>query len=274
FLLGLVQRRLGDTEAAKARFDEALILARQAGERYFEARSLQGLGWIAESEGALDEAQSYYEQCITVHELSEDRYGSSLAYFNLGELHERNGRPQRAEERYRKGMEAGRSVGSSLRVAEGLILLGRSLQARGEYGQAEAHYRECRASVAGRDDEPFSVVMKHCLLGLGQVAAAGGRFKEALGHLHGALSIALAFDDLATAVRSLVAVAEALAESGADAEALSVLTFVRQQGDLSRGEHRGPPGSLHGGVLAGELPPAPDAADPGTRANRSASADG
>ena len=236
FLLGLVQRDLGELDIAGQRFTEALALARQAGEQYFEARSLQGLGRLAEIQGSSQEAERFYRQSIAVFQDSQDRYGLALASFNLGGILATSGRLEQARECYLVGLQAGKAVGSLFRIAEALILLGRLSQQQGGLPQAEAHYAECLATVAGRDDEPFRLAAKHCHVGLGETAAASHRFAESFLHFRRALSLSVGTTDAHTAYRSLVGMAVALAGLGADGPALTLLTYARAQMEAPAGD--------------------------------------
>jgi len=81
--IGIAQRKLGDTEAAKQSFTESLKLARSHGDNPFLANSLVRLAEMAYAVGDLEQVAAYAEE---LRRFQEEGFGFGLFYAEMEEV--------------------------------------------------------------------------------------------------------------------------------------------------------------------------------------------
>jgi predicted ATPase len=82
--LGNTYEAMGDFPAATNRLQEALALARRAGEVKIAAESLSGLCWVATRQGKAAEARTLGEEALTLAREAGDKATMALALRRLG----------------------------------------------------------------------------------------------------------------------------------------------------------------------------------------------
>ena len=172
---------------ALARFNEALAIARDIGDRRSEGHALGDVGIVNRSQGRPDEAQAHYEASLAIAREVGDRRSEGHGLGALGLLHMNQGRPNEARANFEASLAIHREVGN-LR-SEGVVLTnlgtldshqGRTTEARAHYDQALAIHRE----VGDRRLEGM------VLGNLGGLYTQQGRSDEARAHFEEALAIA------------------------------------------------------------------------------------
>ncbi|HTY08233.1 MAG TPA: tetratricopeptide repeat protein, partial [Candidatus Edwardsbacteria bacterium] len=86
-IIGNIQRRMGDYQAAAQRYLAVLAQARSGGDKLMEASACNNLGNVSHSLGTEEEATSYYQQGLALfRELGETRY-ATMTLINLAGIH-------------------------------------------------------------------------------------------------------------------------------------------------------------------------------------------
>jgi predicted ATPase/class 3 adenylate cyclase len=172
----------GDSLTAKAHHEQALALARQAGEVRTEASALNSLGGLVLHEGDLDGAAAYYAQSLEVARQAGDQWSASRAQGNLGLVPYFRGDLPAAQAQVDESIVAVRALGDRIGLSVHLANAGSIARKRGDFGRAWALQREALAVQWEMDTRRF---IAETLLMLAATAAASGMGEQAA-RLYGA----------------------------------------------------------------------------------------
>jgi len=176
----------GRMEEALPKYQEAITLAREVGDRRREGIALASLGVLNGVRGRVAEGAMALEKALGLAREDGNRCREGIILGNLGTLHSNHGRLEEALRNCQEALAIHREVGN--RRGEGLVLgnlgvlhliQGRMAEALGTFREALAIHRE----VGDRRYEGF------VLGSLGAMHAAQGRMEEALRHSEEALAI-------------------------------------------------------------------------------------
>jgi tetratricopeptide (TPR) repeat protein len=149
--LGLIARRQGDYDGAKAWYGQALDLFQSDATLSLEASlvlasALQGLGVVQSLQTEYDEAKACYERALALSRQSGNRAGEAQALNSLGLTAHYQRHFQQALTYYHQAIEIARTIGD--RVSEGLALanVAQCSMDTGDYGQAEGYLGEALSS--------------------------------------------------------------------------------------------------------------------------------
>jgi predicted ATPase/class 3 adenylate cyclase len=186
-LLADALRSAGRMDEALQCHEEALSLAREAGDRRQEGIVLGKLGSLHFYQGRMEEALRHHEQGLAIHREVGSRHDECSVLVNLGNLHLQHGRVKASLRHYEDALAIGREVGD--RHLEGIVLvnLGNLEYVQDREEEALRHYEEGLAihrEVGNRRDEGI------VLANLGALHHSQGRMEEARRHFEGGLTIA------------------------------------------------------------------------------------
>jgi len=175
---GGLARTQGDYAAARAFLDEALAIARRAGDRGLLALTLTSLGFVARVQQDYGTARAALEEALTVAREGDDTLDAAIALHHLGLLTlEADGDCAAAWVLNEQSLVLFRQLGNHRMVANVLAGLARVARARGDAVEACALLAE--ALSAHRDSgDPMSVVV--ALHTLGATEAMAGRLARAV----------------------------------------------------------------------------------------------
>ncbi|HKS71066.1 MAG TPA: helix-turn-helix domain-containing protein, partial [Ktedonobacterales bacterium] len=160
---------LGAFERAHAAAEEALNLARQAGDEDGAANACATLGMIAQARGDLDAAEAAFAMSAAHAEAAARSQLRHRALTHLGEIARARGDLARADALLREALAAVRDTGNIWETAMIVTLLGHTARQRGHYAQARMHYRESLTLFSAFGSPPF---LAWCLEGLAATRAA------------------------------------------------------------------------------------------------------
>jgi CHAT domain-containing protein/Tfp pilus assembly protein PilF len=260
--LGQCSRRLNSFDAARQWFSQALLVDGQAGNEFWSARDLLGLGNVALDRGDLASAEDCYRRALTIRErLAPDSLDVAASLNNLGIVARNRGDLVTAEDYYRRALVIKEKLApDSLNMAITLSGLGTVASVREDLATAEDYYK--RALVIQAKMAPDSLDMAGNLNNLGNVskerddlASAEDYYRRALvikeKRVPDSLSVALSLNnlgnvseergDLATAEdyhKRALTIRQKLAPDSLDvAASLNNLGSVaRDRGDLAAAE--------------------------------------
>ncbi|MBZ0285454.1 MAG: tetratricopeptide repeat protein [Anaerolineae bacterium] len=147
--LGLAYSDLGEVRRAIAYYEQALVIQREIGDRRGEGTDLGNLGNAYYSLGEVRRAIDYYEQALVIKRDIGDRRGESINLGNLGLCYREVGQYDKALDNHLQGLKIVREIGA--RSSEGYRLngLGDTYLALGQYHEAQTH---CQTAVIIADE--------------------------------------------------------------------------------------------------------------------------
>ena len=166
----------GDLEVAQAQGEEALALARQAGDRPATVTALGGLGGIARARGEDTVARSRWEESLALSGELGDWLGMAFSLRHLARIAARGRDDALAEAHYQRALALHREAGDHSGTAGVLGELGNLARGRADFAGAREAYEASLAHFREAGDP------QGCALSLGRlagVAAARGEHAAA-----------------------------------------------------------------------------------------------
>jgi non-specific serine/threonine protein kinase len=140
---GFITSWLGDLDASSQSFEEALRLARDIGDRALEARTLGGLGTLAQNLGDLPRAEEWLERSLERAREARDSRIEAASLGDLGVLAAIQGDLETAKDRYETGLKIQEEIGDVQGATVCLYNLGEVAEALGETADAAKLWRKC-----------------------------------------------------------------------------------------------------------------------------------
>ena len=191
---------MGDTEGARRRFEEVLVLARRSGSRVEEARALNGIAQFLLATGSLREARQHQEQALAIARGSGDPFLAAEYLASVGQTLILQGDLATARRHLELALKDKRRVRDRLGASRILGTLSDLAYAQGDLSLARRYASEQRALA----EQLQAAVTSAAALGRqGRLEIAGGGLAPAREHLTEALRLSLARSAalLATEVR-------------------------------------------------------------------------
>jgi len=139
--LGDVYLRLPEYADARARYEQALPLFREIGDRRGAANCILRLGEVHLKLDENADARARYEQALPLFREIGDRLGEANCIAGLADLDRQDERWAAAGEKYRQALACYREIGAAFTEALALQRLGHTAKGAGDPAQARAHYR-------------------------------------------------------------------------------------------------------------------------------------
>ena len=178
------------------KFEQAVILYRQAGEKGSEAVSLLALGRVYDSLGEKQKALEYYNQALPLYRAVGDRGGEALTLNNIGLVYDSLGEIQKALEYYNQALPLRRVVGDRGGEARTLNNIGLVYRSLGEKQKALEYYNQAlplRRVVGDRGGEATT------LTNIASLERSQGNLQAALTLMDSSITI---LEDLRTKIGS------------------------------------------------------------------------
>ena len=179
--MGILRYELHDLEAAEAHFLASSRIYRELGDQHHLAMSSNELGLIYRNAGRWEQAQAVLEDAATLfeHEQAENSLGIVLG--NLGEVALARGQYATAQSLLERSLSL---MDSQVYAVDNRMNLGLLAQATDQDQAALEHYQSAGnlAEQLGRRDMLALITYRegHALQRLGQLAAAGERYEQAM----------------------------------------------------------------------------------------------
>lgn len=184
FFWGAALAYQGEFGEARVRHEEALALARSAGLRPEEARSLHGITFDLGEQGDIAQAIPFEEAALPIYREVGDKAGESGCLDFLGYLHVAMANYEAGGAYLEQGLRLARQIGFRLREINVLYHLGIQHHLMGDYAAAKADLEKCLAWDRETGDQRSAAnrLKNICRSdrGLGQPAAACEHCREAL----------------------------------------------------------------------------------------------
>jgi len=140
--VGLVYHSLGEMQKALEKFDEALPLRRAAGDRRGEAITLNNIGLVYRSLGDSQKALDKYNEALPLRRAAGDRRGEAITLSNIGVVYRSLGEMQKALENYNEAQTIFQTIGDRAEQAVTLNNIGVVYRSLGEMQKALDKFNE------------------------------------------------------------------------------------------------------------------------------------
>jgi tetratricopeptide (TPR) repeat protein len=140
--VGLVYHSLGEMQKAMEKFNEALPLRRAVGDRRGEAITLNNIGLVHRSLGDQQKALNKYNEALPLRREAGDRRGEAITLSNIAVVHRSLGEMQIALEKYNEALTILQTIGDRAEQAVTLNNIGVVYGALGETQKALDKFNE------------------------------------------------------------------------------------------------------------------------------------
>ncbi|MHB8508249.1 MAG: tetratricopeptide repeat protein [Candidatus Dormibacteria bacterium] len=182
--LGRFLFNLGDYPRARVRYEEAVSIARELGDRLLESRCVGGLGQIASSRGNYADARTRFEEALDIARDLGHRGLEGQWMGDLGIVAIRLGEYPEARVRFEQAMGIGRELGDRRLEGYWVGRLGYVAYRLGDYAEARARNHEglgIARELGERRLEGYMVAgLGEVAFGIGDYPGAEARYREAL----------------------------------------------------------------------------------------------
>jgi predicted ATPase len=169
---GVLASNQGEYEAARALYEESLVIQRQIGDQRGIAISLNNLGNVASNQGEYEAARALYEESLAIRRELGDQQGIANSLGNLGNVAYCQGGYEAARALYEESLVIQREIGDQHGIARSFNGMGNVASDQGEYEAARGLYEESLAIQREIGDQQG---IAYNLEGLAAVAAAQGQ---------------------------------------------------------------------------------------------------
>ncbi|WP_239341217.1 tetratricopeptide repeat protein, partial [Frankia sp. CiP3] len=186
--LAILAQLRGDYPAAETRYQQALTIDEELGDRDGLAATYSNLGILAQLRGDYPGAEARYQQALAIGEELGDRAGLATTYgnlyTNLGVLARLRGDYPAAETRHQQALAIREELGDRAGLAITSTNLGQLARLRGDYPGAEARYQQALAIFEELGDRA-GLALTYTSLGVlarlrGDYPGAEARYQQAL----------------------------------------------------------------------------------------------
>jgi tetratricopeptide (TPR) repeat protein len=180
-LAGTVAAQRGDNDAARARYEESLVIRERLGDRASTAALYSNLGIVAEYAGDLAAARAHNERALAIRTDVGDRWAIGVSQNNLGMIALHEGALDEARTRFEESMRLNREVGDAWMVAIGHNNLGNATRGLGDVDAAREHYAASLRAYRAYDDRWAVAFLLEDIAVLAGLLDRGERAFELLG---------------------------------------------------------------------------------------------
>ncbi|MEG4119422.1 tetratricopeptide repeat protein [Microcoleus sp. N9_B4] len=140
--IGGVYSDLGEQQKALDYYNQSLPLNRAIGDRSVEAITLNNIGKVYSDLGEQQKALDYYNQSLTLKRAIGDRTGEAITLNNIGKVYSDLGEKQKALDYYNQSLPLKRAIGDRRGEAVTLSNIGAIYSALGEKQKALQYYNQ------------------------------------------------------------------------------------------------------------------------------------
>lgn len=140
--LGTIAERHAHYDIARKHFEEGMRFAKENGQAELLALLLNGLGGVLLEEGHYDKARESLESSLQLALSTDDKTTITQNYNYLGVLYFRQGTLERADEYFKNALAIRREAGMRHGIASSLNNLGVLATTRGRFGEALTYHQE------------------------------------------------------------------------------------------------------------------------------------
>jgi predicted ATPase/class 3 adenylate cyclase len=218
-------RNEGRYAEAERCLQQAVAIANEAGEQYWEANSLNNLSWVAWAQGEYQRAQMAAEESLQIFDELGDPAGMGYCFVRLGEIATTLGEYESAAQHFERTLAVVDEFGGPFLHFETLRGQGILALALEQYAEARRLFGESLSIGRGIRQVGFACA---ALLGLGHAALGLGEGQEARECFCQALAGAMKVQSAYRALGAVMGMASVLTEEGDHQRAVELVALVLQ----------------------------------------------
>jgi CHAT domain-containing protein/Tfp pilus assembly protein PilF len=248
--IGGVYADLGDKQQAFTYYKQALPSLRAVADRRGEATTLNNIGLVYSDLGEKQQALTYYNQALPLYRAVGDRGGEATTLNNIGLVYSNLGEQQQALKYYNQALPSLRAVGDRSGEANTLNNIGGVYADLGDKQQALTYYKQALPSLRAVGNRDGEATI---LNNIGAVYADLGEKQQALTYFNQVLPLRRAVGDRSGEANTLNNIGQVYADLG---EKQQALTYFNQALPLRHavGDRSGEATTLNNiGLLYSEL---------------------
>jgi len=161
--LGILAQARGDYNTAHTRYEQSLSIFEELGNRAGMANTYHQLGILAQARGDYDTAHKLYEQSLRIEEELGNRAGMATSYHQLGFLAHDQSHYDTAHDRYQQALTIFEELGNRANMANTYHQLGILAHDRGDYDTAHTRYQQALTIFEELDDRVNIAKVRHNL---------------------------------------------------------------------------------------------------------------
>jgi len=184
--LGIVYERLGQNQKAIDHYEQALAISREIRDRRGEGSALHGLSVIYESLSQYERAINYSQQALAISREIKDKFGEGKTLNSLGVVHGRLSQHERAIDYFEQALAIKREMKDRFGEGQALNNLGISYMSLSQYEKARDYYEQ---TLAIRSELKDRFGEGTTLNNLGIVYGRLGQYEKARDYFEQALAI-------------------------------------------------------------------------------------
>jgi DNA-binding SARP family transcriptional activator len=221
--LGLALYMQGEYAQAQNYLQDSLKIHQQAGDPWGKAIRYNNLALIAHARGQYADAKDLYAQSLELWQFLDQEYGMASCFNNMGLVAEALGEKTEARQLYADALKAFEVLGHRYGMASCLNNLGNVAASLEGHGQARQYYQQALElrEILG-DQRGIASVLNN----LGRVADILEQYTVSREHFINALETGWQNHAIPVVLDSLLGLAELSLHSGAQAEAVRLLSLV------------------------------------------------
>jgi predicted ATPase/DNA-binding SARP family transcriptional activator len=175
--IGYAARALQEYEEARRYHRQSLVISREIGDRLGTAGSLHNLGLVARDLGDYEEAAQYFREGLAIRVQVGHQWSIADSLAHLAEVAFAQRDDEEARRLYQESLEVGRGAEWLVRPTAALRGLGDVSVARGEFRQAQQHFRAALEAETAVQGGHLPLILE-VLVSIARLAAAMGKPAE------------------------------------------------------------------------------------------------
>ena len=184
--IGYTKGELADHTGALEAYDAGLLICRELGKREWEGATLNNIGYSYSHLGQYEEALAYYRKALIIAREVGDLAGEGAILNNIGEAYYRRGQRREALDYLEQALTIRREIGDRRGIGQSLNNIGAVYDHLGQYEEALAYFQQALKIAREIDDRAGEGIS---LNNIGGIYHDWGEYEEALQYYEQALDI-------------------------------------------------------------------------------------
>ncbi|MBE9540982.1 MAG: tetratricopeptide repeat protein, partial [Proteobacteria bacterium] len=140
--LGSAYFNMGQVEKAVEYYENALVIAKEIGDRWGEGNHLGNLGNAYLNVGQVGKAIEYFQKALAILKEIDDRRGEGSVLGNLGNAYRNMGQVEKAIDYYEQALVISKEIGDRRGEGNALVSLGNAYSYLGQVEKAIEYYQK------------------------------------------------------------------------------------------------------------------------------------
>ncbi|MBE9209831.1 CHAT domain-containing protein [Nostoc sp. LEGE 06077] len=184
--IGKIYSNFGDKYKALEYYQQSLAIDKNLGDKAGEATLLNNIGKIYSELGEKQKALDYYNQSLPLRQLVKDKAGQAITLSNIGTVYSFLGEQQKALDYYNQSLILKRQVGNKAAIASTLNSIGKTYSDLGEQQKALDYLNQSLPLFQQGGDKAGNAI---AMSNIGKIYSELGEQQKALDYYNQSLPI-------------------------------------------------------------------------------------